>query len=189
MKLLTVIEEKFLFPFSRVLSLILITLLLLSLITGTIYLLSFDKINPSNNVTLEEVNHALYPTSSTLTTSIKIPENITKLFDAENAKVLNSWLDSFKDNTMKQDFIDNLSVIIKEAEQNNQNVVDAINKYKEIKMSKIQGDTFGISSIMKTFTKAFIGIVLFLLLLSFLIIILILLNISIEKNTRPKLQE
>jgi len=56
-------------------------------------------------------------------------------------------------------------------------------------MSKIQGDSFGISSIMKTFTKAFIGIVLFLLLLSFLIIILILLNISIEKNTRPKLQE
>lgn len=189
MKMLLTIEEKFLFPFSRFLCFILISLLLLSLITGTIYLLCFDKINPSNNVTIDEINFALYPTTSTRTTSIKIPENVTNAFDIENTKVLNLWLDAIDDNASKQDFINNLSIIIKDAQQNNQDVVAVINKYKEMKMSKLRGDSFGIKSIMRTFTKAFIGISLFLLLLSFLLIILILLNISIEKNTRPKLQE
>jgi len=187
MKILSTIEEKLLFPFTRILSLILIFLLLCTLITGSFYLGFYDNLNSKTFVSLNEINIELYPVSSTPT--IVLPENVKRTFEGENKQVLNSWLDSLKDVEMKKDFLSNLSFIIDEAEKNKQSVVDAINKYKEIKTNKLQTDTLGIATAMKFFKKAFIGFGLFMLLLSILVIIIILLNISIERNTRIKQQE
>jgi hypothetical protein len=196
MKILSTLEEKFLFPFSRILSLCLAMILSIVLIIGLLYLFFFNNVNSKNNVSIQEIKFALNPTEQTELSDqkITIPENVKQAFTGENLKILNLWLASFNDN-QKQDFIDNLSSIINQAAKENINLnspagekelYNIINKYKDMKMEKIKSDAFGIDSMMQYLTKAFIGMSLFLILLSFLMVILILLNIKIENNTRVK---
>ena len=93
-------------------------------------------------VTYAEVEKALQPPitneSATISESlpdIDIPKNVEKYLGGTNRDILIGWLKALEED-QKQDFIDNLSDVIVEAEEANAEVITAINKYSTLKQSK-----------------------------------------------------
>jgi hypothetical protein len=112
---------------------------------------------------------------------VEIPENVKKYISGENEKVLYKWIESL-DEKDQEDFIENLSLIITEAENKGEDVVDVINDYKTAKLSKLQKTEF--EKYEKVAERgaiigAMFGLIIFIALMS-----LILVMLAIERNTR-----
>jgi hypothetical protein len=116
--------------------------------------------------------------------SMRVPLAVQSYLDSEeNKKTLDGWLESL-DSSDRQDFLDNMAEVITAAESQRVDVLDAVNRYKELKLARIaaakQGTDFmGIS--IRPFNVV-IGILLQLALIALVSLILVLL--AIERNTR-----
>jgi len=112
-----------------------------------------------------------------------IPNNVEKYFSGkENQEVLEGWLNSIPEQDLKDEFIENLSEVIEEAEELKLNVMNVINNYKTIKLSKLRGKGTGgyLETIESTTNTLFIfGLIVFIAQLSMILVML-----AIERNTR-----
>src|SRR5215469_14196999 len=69
-----------------------------------------------------------------------LPPNVQKYMGfGDNRLVLNGWLAQLGGNRERNDFLQNMSAIIKDAEHNHQNAVYAVNAYKDIKLFRMTG--------------------------------------------------
>ena len=66
----------------------------------------------------------------------EIPENLKKLFTKENKEILEGWMNNIEDDN-KEDFLDNMSSIVDDAESVGMDPYHAINNYRDIKQSKL----------------------------------------------------
>src|SRR5689334_17572283 len=111
----------------------------------------------------------------------EIPAKVQQYLGGSNEKVLLGWIEPL-DPDQRKDFLINLAEVIGDAEHQSANVIDAVNKYKELKLGKLRTGTVDkyASQAAEAALVGFIG--LMVLLLAILSLVLVLL--SIERNTR-----
>lgn len=200
LKKLKQIEEKVIFNFTRIVSLIIITAIFILLLTGIIILFN---IKSNTYVNYSEVRNQLITSDSsvnnnsqtpketndlnTIASGIEIPKDIKEVFQGENREVLVNWLRNL-DNKQQEEFITNLTTIKNEAENDESiNFNDAINTYSELKFNAFSQSANNPYSAyediaLKIVTGIFIIIGIGLIGLFSLILVLL----AIERNTRQK---
>ena len=147
------LEQKFLFTLTRFLALLIIAGLVISMVVGGIML--GDTLLPQKNtkVTPIEVMEAIKPSVTynqsqsdqrqesidvNVLPGIKLPFILQKHFNNPNAiKYLKRLIEDLPSG-QRTEFINELAAVVEEAERTNANVPDAINKYAELKLSKIK---------------------------------------------------
>ncbi len=147
------LEQKFLFTLTRFLALLIIAGLVISMVVGGIML--GDTLLPQKNtkVTPIEVMEAIKPPVTynqsqsdqrqesidvNVLPGIKLPFILQKHFNNPNAiKYLKRLIEDLPSG-QRTEFINELAAVVEEAERTNANVPDAINKYAELKLSKIK---------------------------------------------------
>lgn len=147
------LEQKFLFILTRFLALLIIAGLVISMVVGGI--MFGDTLLPQKNtkVTTAEVMEAIKPPVTynqsqsdqrqemidvNVLPGIKLPFILQKHFNNPNAiKYLKRLLEDLSLG-QRTEFINELAAVVEEAERTNANVPDAINKYAELKLSKIK---------------------------------------------------
>jgi hypothetical protein len=103
------------------------------------------------------------------------------LGDQSNKSILEEWLRGV-DTDQRQDFLDNLEDVIRYAEQNNLDVMQAVNKYKELKVQKYrEAESKAISRY--GIVGGMVAAVMLIVALSLVLVVL-----AIERNTRPQSQ-
>ena len=174
--------ERFLFGFTRVFALggsliaILGVVLLLFSLFG-----SGDRDSLVKLTDLRLAQQTENTAKPPLKIKVKLPENVKKYLSGENEKIFYGWIKSL-DKKDQEDFIDNLSSIISEAENKKENVVDVINEYKTAKLSKLQkteAEKYEKIAEKGAIIGAIFGLVLFIALMT-----LILIMLAVERNTR-----
>ncbi|MFH1846013.1 MAG: hypothetical protein ABH869_00445 [Candidatus Omnitrophota bacterium] len=111
----------------------------------------------------------------------QLPANVKKYMFEKNVNVLYGWIKSL-DKTDQEDFMENLSLIIDQAENGTENVVDIINEYKTVKLEKLKKPEFEKYEAMVrkgAILSAIFGLVLFIALMSLILVVL-----AVERNTR-----
>jgi hypothetical protein len=178
--------EKFLFKFTRLFALVGAAC---ALMAGAVLLfnlsgsgdkdkyVSFNDLRPVQQT--EGVGNEYAPTHPI--NKIKFPENVKKYLSGKNEKILNGWIEPLDEKNMK-DFIKNLSSIIAEAEERNENVVNIINEYKIVKLEKLNETEF--EKYEKVVSKAAISGTIFGLFIFIALMSLVLVMLAIERNTR-----
>jgi hypothetical protein len=141
--------EKILFGCTRGVALLAAFIALIGIAWCGVHLVgSFDK---SSRITYAETTARLassIPSGSPAGTtpingaSYSIPASVSKYMSGNNDEILRGWLNSIDNDDDKQDFLDNLSEVITQAEANNAEVVNVINAYKELKMKKVSQGMF-----------------------------------------------
>jgi hypothetical protein len=186
-------EQRRVFVLARVLSFIGIAALSIFVLAGLI--LWSGSLLPANvQVLPTEVAAVLSPSNAANTSEpsteaplagITIPSRVSRyLGDRSNKSVLEGWLRSLEPN-QRQEFVDNLEDVIKYAEQNNLDVVQAVNTYKELKMQRYRAaETKGLDTKISRY-GAVGGMVSAAMLIVALSLVLVVL--AIERNTRPQL--
>jgi hypothetical protein len=107
------------------------------------------------------------------------------LSDQSNKSVLEGWLRGL-DADQRQDFLDNLEDVIKYAEQNNLDVIQAVNTYRELKLQKYRAAESKAADARISRYGTIGGIVAAVMLIVALSLVLVVL--AIERNTRPQTQ-
>lgn len=110
-----------------------------------------------------------------------LPSTLEKYFMGENREILLEWLSGMTDDESK-DFLQNLAVVVEEAEQKKMDVVSVINRYKNLKMSNSQKN-YPERLIEKESKLFFLGLAILSAIL-FLIFSSVLLLVSMERRTR-----
>lgn len=112
-----------------------------------------------------------------------IPENIEKYLSGENnQEVLAGWLRSIPEKNLKDEFVENLSEIIAEAEELELNVMNIIHNYKTIKLSKLRGKSTG--GYLETIESTTSTLIIFGLIVLIAQLSMILVMLAIERYTR-----
>jgi len=114
--------------------------------------------------------------------SIHIPNNVKRHLSGKNEAILQGWLNTLSNDDQKQDFVDNLSDVISDAESKNLKVTDIINNYKTIKLSKIRES--GVEQYKELGKKVAVSLAIFGLIIFISLMSLILVMLAIERNTR-----
>ncbi len=192
--MLNKIEKTILFPLVRILGFLLALGFLLGMIYG---LFLYFQINSNftqpmkTYVSFEDVQKSLSPKNSYsvpnhFNPKLNYPESIKKYLRGENYSILEEWLSFYKTDNEKQNFLDNLTMVVQEAEKRDVNVVQYINQYKSIKQDKMDQDTFSISKSIDSVSKLFIIVWIGFGFLIFTTLVVLLLLLSIERNTRKE---
>lgn len=190
------VERKGLFKLTRYIALLFICLLVLSVIVGffnttrilgqrtntkiipkeilSIIEESSDSKNAMNvNRSEEEIN---------LSPGIMMPENLRKYFvSPDNRRVLRGWLELLPTDK-SQDFLNNLSEIMKEGEAKGIDPGRLINTYKSMKLARFRDEKTKSEEFKQKLMYFIGGIVGVVFLIAMLSLILVLL--AIERNTR-----
>jgi hypothetical protein len=183
MSVLNKIEQNFLFPVSRLFSLVLVIILAIVLIGGTVYILKSGILTSSNDVKLSDILKSS-DTETGTDKELKYPPMVEDAFSKSGQmKVLNGWLSEIKEKDKKQNFLDNLESLLRDAEEKHADKIEVINSYKDMKLDRIKNET-GIEGIADAAKTGFIAIFMFMVLLSIMLLVVILLQFSIERNTR-----
>ena len=178
--------EAFLFSVTRALA-------ILGAVAGFVALAiavqSFLEPLDDTHVGLEEINAEVVSETGTVADAraesasvISRPPILDEYLGGDNKEVLDGWLDGLSDPERQQDFVDNLAEVIEGAEQKDLDVINVINNYKTIKLSKLnQSDFERLAKVAGrgALLGAMLGIVLFISLMS-----LVLVMLAIERNTR-----
>lgn len=191
------LERKFLFILTRFLALLLISCLLVAIVVGS--MMMSGKLFPKNDTkvtaaeVMEEIKPPVYaepqpkleqqpkPDINVLP-GIKTPFVIQKHFNnPDHIKLLNRWIDNVP-KEWRQEFINELAVVIEEAEKTNASVVDAINKYEELKLTKLKDFQLAKSE-LDAIRLQYLGIA-FACVTLIALFSLILVLLAIERNTR-----
>lgn len=187
MLMLDAIERRGLFGFTRFLSFAIILFLCVMIFFSVSF---YYSIKPSTFVSLEDVKGSSSAISSQTgltfqqgTPDVSIPPELDKYFGTEeNRNIVRGWISSL-DLEQKRDFYSNLAVILREAERNNEDVVDIINAYRYAKLTKLstsQWEKYA-QQVQKGATILFVSILLGMVGLFSLILVLL----AIERNSRP----
>ena len=183
MSVLNKIEQRFLFPVSRLFSLIMVVILAIILIGGSVYVIKSGVLKSSTDVKLSEILKSSDAETGT-DNELKYPPMVKDTFQTSGQmKILNGWLNAITEKEKKQNFLDNLETVLKDAEERHADKVEVINSYKDIKLDRIKNET-GIEGIADAAKTGFIAIFMFMVLLSIMLLVVILLQFSIERNTR-----
>ena len=191
------LERNFLFILTRFLALLIIVSLLIAIVVGGI--MFSEKLFPKNDtkVTPTEVIEAIHP-SDTYTQSqpgqqqavidvnilpgIKMPFILQKYFNTpESIKVLKEWLEKLPKG-QRNEFINELAATVEQIEKTGTNIDDAINKYAELKLSKLSDSKLAeaeASSMRLKYVGVAFGGVGLIALFSLILVLL-----AIERNTR-----
>jgi hypothetical protein len=113
---------------------------------------------------------------------ISWPPILDEYLGGDNEEILDRWLEGLSQPEQQQDFVDNLAEVIEGAKQKDLDVLNVINNYKTIKLSKLkQSDFERYAKVARrgALLGAMLGIVLFISLMS-----LVLVMLAIERNTR-----
>lgn len=191
------LEQKFLFTLTRFLALLIIAGLVIAIAVGGIML--GDTLLPQKNtkVTPTEVMEAIKPPVTynqsqsdqrqemidvNILPGIKLPFILQKHFNNPDAiKVLKGWIENLPLG-QRNEFINELAAVVEEAERTNTNVPDAINKYAELKLSKIRESQLAeaaAKSIRLTYLGYGFACVGLIAMFSLILVLL-----AIERNTR-----
>ena len=185
--------ERFLFGFTRFIALI-VAIASLAAIAASAFLLMHGFRSPTF-VSYEDVAAQMQPAGQYAAHAgnvahapapYSIPENLKALFSGDNAKVLQGWLDTLEDDAQKQDFLDNLSQVVAEAQQKGGDETKVINNYKDIKLKRLVQSPFEKYVTMGEQAAAVGSIIalIFLLILTSLVLVLL----AIERHTRHSIQ-
>ncbi len=188
--MLNKIEKTIFFPIVRIVGFVFALLLLFGMISGIVFYFKMNSIQVMNSyVSFEDVQKSfyprnIYPTATKNNPKLVYSDSIKKYLQRENALILEEWLNEYDSEFEKQNFLDNLTEIILEAEKKDADVVEFINHYKTLKHKKITEDTFGISKFIDPAMKFFVIIMIGYGFLIFTSVVMLLLLLSIERNTR-----
>ncbi|TGM91288.1 hypothetical protein EHR02_00170 [Leptospira levettii] len=177
--------ESTIFSITRIVSLIGSLIFLIVAILSITALLTSGK-NTFVSLTdikssIESKNSQKIPTIEEIYPETKFPENVISTFTGDNLQILNGWLSQF-DNEKRQDFLENLSKVIKDSGDNHDDTIAIINEYKLLKEKKLTSSEFE-----KYFDKIILGAYAFIAVISLSIMILfslVLILLAIERNTR-----
>ena len=104
--------------------------------------LTFYSVSTAQTVTYAEVTRSLDLKQDPLLSiqaavpDIKIPKKVRKYLDGDNKATFVEWMNGLADN-QKEDFIENLELIIKKALQEDpEHIFDYINEYKSLKFTR-----------------------------------------------------
>lgn len=187
-------EQRRVFVLARVLSFIAIAALSIFVVASLI-LWSGSLLPTSTQVMPTEVALVLSPSNATnpsehsaeaILAGVTIPSRVrVYLSDQSNKSVLEGWLRGL-DADQRQDFLDNLEDVIKYAEQNNLDVIQAVNTYRELKLQKYRAAESKAADARISRYGTIGGIVAAVMLIVALSLVLVVL--AIERNTRPQTQ-
>jgi len=198
--MLAKIERSVFFPIVRVFAFIVAFFLLLAIVGTFIYIATYDARQSSKlRVSFFDVVNKVSPEGTATASQTARPENVERHFSSDsNRLVLERWLGEFPTDSAKKDFLENMSLIISEAERHDpEKVSDYINQYHSVKMEKINeggidimGTKINISQYLEPLIRvanigAALSAILFMFAL-FTLVILLLLLLSIERNTRKE---
>ena len=189
------LEQKFLFILTRFLALLIIGCLLIAIVVGGI--MFSEKLFPKNDtkVTPTEVMEAIKPPVNpqsqpeqqpvldiNILPGIKMPFILQKYFNTpESIKVLKEWLEKLPKG-QRNEFINELAATVEQIEKTGTNIDDAINKYAELKLSKLSDSKLAeaeASSMRLKYVGVAFGGVGLIALFSLILVLL-----AIERNTR-----
>lgn len=194
------IEQKVFFPIARIVGFIAAAVLLVAIIAGIIFSLSykFDSRKEIKKIQIpfDDVFSSLNKASSDLA----YPGNVKEyLSGGNNNQILENWLEKFNNDKEKEAFLINMSDIIYDAERkDNENIYKYVNEYARMATANSK-DPLGIQEYIKPYIEVFIAkidptvemivkrAILFgvgCLFMLFLVVTLTLLQFSIERNTR-----
>ena len=126
------------------------------------------------------------PSADSVFAGITIPARAGRyLGDEQNKSVLEGWLRDVEAD-QRQEFMDNLEEVIRYAEQNNLDVVRAVNTYKTLKFQRYHAAESKTRDAKLSRYGILGGIVAALMLIVGLSLVLVVL--AIERNTRTKAQ-
>lgn len=176
--------ETFLFGFTRTFAIfgstiglaILILFVLGLFFGGEDTYVSLDDLDTSTSIEQDDVS------SASATKHLIRSDEVERYLSGDNEKILNDWLNSINGIEKKQDFLDNLTDIIDDAESEGVDVINAINSYKVLKLAKYKKSIpEQLEESGQAIAKYFVifGLIIFVSLMS-----LILVMLSIERNTR-----
>ena len=154
MSFVDVFERRFLFILTRFLALLFIFSLLAVIIIGGIAVSSKVFPKATVEITPAQVMDAMKPSEYAQTLlaetpgsprqnantlpGIKMPFVLQKQFNnPDSVRIMGGWLEQIP-KEQRQEFIDELTAVVVEAEKSNVDRIQAINKYKELKFAKIQ---------------------------------------------------
>lgn len=110
-----------------------------------------------------------------------LPPNVQKYMGyGDNRQVLDGWLAELGGSRERNEFLQNMSAIISDAEKNHQNAVYAVNAYKDIKLFRMMGvDQYVAQGEKAASVTAALLFLLILVIASQLLVML-----AIERNAR-----
>lgn len=179
--------EKFLFAVTRIFA---ILGSILALTTIVLLATNLSKTTDNDHVSFADINtkstaqngSVSDASSSMESQSLIIHDKIKEYFSGDNEKIFNDWVDSLETNEQKQDFIDNLSEVISEAESKKVDVVNTINNYKTLKFARINKNQF--EKYKELGERAAIFAVILFSAIFLTLMSLVLVMLAIERNTR-----
>jgi hypothetical protein len=180
------IEQKIIFNFTRWVALTAIILLFIGIV---ISFLAYRSIGDWKYISYETVGKALDPpevkaerTIQESLPEIEIPDSVERHLRGKNKAVLLGWLGDLEEEE-KADFLVNLDHIIMEAARKNPDkVIDYINKYRELKFSKVKENPFNAYIDKAARTGFLISILLIIGTIGLFSMVLVML--AVERNTR-----
>lgn len=182
--------EAFQFGVTRVIA-ILLALVAWLAISGIIIFFVIMRTGSGTHVSLADIqpitvvnSPSSAPTADgSLGNGYKMPQNLADFFSGDNKGVLDGWFENLE-NDQKQDFLDNLSRLVAESPKGLS--ADTINKYKDIKLKKLDNSPFAKYQRIGEIAGGIAVIIaaLFLVILTSLVLVLL----AIERNTRKVIQ-
>jgi len=155
MSVLTTIERKFLFNLTRILALLVIAVLVLAVVVGAVMTEKSRTAGDSSAVAPQEVVDVIKPKPNAaqsdsgqapdtpsprdlgLLPGVKLSFALQKHFSTpENVVALNNWLRAIPEE-QRQNFLDEMSATVTEAERQQLDPIQAINAFHELKMQKL----------------------------------------------------
>ena len=188
--MLSKIEKSIFFPLVRIVGFLFALVLLIGMIAGILLFFQMNSIQHMKTyVSFEDVQKSFSPKtlksiSPKNDSKFKYSESVKKYMQGENAIILEEWLSVYDSDIEKQNFLDNLTDVILEAEKKDADIIEFINHYKTLKHKKITEDIFGISKFIDPAMKFMIILLIGFGFLIFTTVVILLLLLSIERNTR-----
>lgn len=178
--------ERFLFGFTRIVSIIGAIVVIIGIVLLLINFISFkDKTYLSYSDIKKEIQNA-DSKQPTVVRNFKMPANLEIPFTGNNAAILQTWLSEMPESE-QQNFFDNLSEIVakaRKADVSREYEIKIFNTYHNVKLSKIKANEFNKYSELIEKGGYIAGIFGLILILSILSLILV--TLAIERNTRGK---
>jgi hypothetical protein len=145
----------------------------------------------STYVSLEDINtesskqnNSLSEASSKSQKPLNSPENVIKYLSGDNEKILQGWLEGISKQEQKQEFLDNMSDVITDAEKKKVDIITVINNYKIVKLSKLTKSE--IEQYKEIGQKAALYSVIFGLIIFIALMNIVLVMLAVERNTRHR---
>lgn len=124
------------------------------------------------------------PNAEAVLAGVSMPARVGRYFlrDQSNKSVLEGWLRGI-DADQRQDFLDNLEDVIRYTEQNNLDVIQAVNTYKELELQKYRAaESKALDAKISRYgtVGGMVAAAMLIVALSLVLVVL-----AIERNTRP----